>query len=138
MFPQVFNSYHSKGGHKEFPHLCGCAPTAAPKHFQQEWRANPKGMANTWYLHRQGTHIHTDIPNDGITRKNPLLCVSAPRGCWREPGTWQTPRSQHHGGTSQGRRAFPITPPLPQALLTVTKPTLSPQNPARTSPSPAP
>lgn len=72
----------------EFPHLYGCAPTApsldpAPvqaQSFQREWKgkwkANPKGMATTWYLHRQGTHIHTNIPNNGTTRTKPLLCVS--------------------------------------------------------------
>lgn len=103
----------------EFPHLCGCAPTApsldpAPvqaQSFQQEWKgkwkANPKGMATTWYLHRQGTHIHTNI----LGPPGQSLCsVSALRGCWRDPGACQTPRSQHHGGTSAGQEGFPHAP----------------------------
>lgn len=146
----------------EFPHLRGCAPTApsldpAPvqaQSFQREWKgkwkANPKGMATTWYLHRQGTHIHTNIPNNGTTRTKPLLCVST-------KGLLETAQSVSNTQVTapwwhfhQGRSASPMHPFPPSGFTRIhqthvispkaaeghgTTPALLPEVPAPLSPS---
>lgn len=112
----------------EFPHLCGCVTITHPsslldpapvqsQHFQQEWKANPKGMATTYTDREPHPHQHPEWHHQEKASQHEGAAGESPE-CAKHPD--HTMVALHRAGG--------LFSSLPQALLAFTKPTLSPKN----------
>lgn len=147
MFPQVFHSYQSKA-QVESTSPAWNSPTHSPHRWTQplsklstssrSGKASGRQIPKEWQP--PGTcrspHPHQHPEQWDHQEKASALCQH--QGAAERTRNVSNSHSQHRGGTSQGRRAFPTQPSLPQGLPTFTKPTLSPPKPAEgQEPTPA-